>query len=100
MKRSPRARRAASASARRFGVRCDGNRLENIRAQPRRSPARTSGYRWLAVALLRHDVNPFDHITFENSIHDIDAVEHLREDGVVVIETGVVDEIDEDLRIA
>ena len=46
------------------------------------------------------DLDLLDDVAFENLIDDVDAVQHLGEDGVVVIEARVVDEIDEDLRVA
>src|SRR5438093_9847476 len=49
---------------------------------------------------LRDDVNPIDHVAFENAIDDVDAVEDLGEDGVDVIEARVVDKVDENLRVA
>ena len=48
----------------------------------------------------RHDGDALDHVAFEHLIDDVDAVQDLGEDGVDVIETRIVDEIDEDLRVA
>src|SRR5207244_3825486 len=53
----------------------------------------------LTLTLL-HDLDALDDVAFDDSIHDVDAVEDLRKDGVLVIEPRVVDEIDEDLRVA
>src|SRR4051794_29572940 len=47
-----------------------------------------------------HDLDLFDDVAFENLIHDLDSVQDLREDGVLVIEARVVDEVDEQLRVA
>src|SRR5438094_2121417 len=48
----------------------------------------------------RDYLNSLNHVALENPIDDLDAVEHLCEDGVLVVEPRVVDEIDEDLRVA
>ena len=52
------------------------------------------------LASRHHDLDSLDHVAFEHLIDDLDAVEHLREDGVLVIEARVVDQVDEDLRVA
>src|SRR6185295_16761186 len=44
--------------------------------------------------------DPLDHVALENPIDDVDAVEDLAEDGVDVVEARVVDQVDEDLRVA
>src|SRR5262249_29196765 len=49
---------------------------------------------------LRNDLDAVDHIALENPVDDVDAVEDLGEDRVLMIEARVVDQIDEDLRIA
>ena len=53
-----------------------------------------------SVLPCRQYLDRLDDIAFENPIDDVDAVEDLGEDGVLVIEPRVVDEIDEDLRVA
>src|SRR5207245_7719736 len=53
-----------------------------------------------ASALSRQNLNLLDDIPFENPIDHLDAVEHLRENRVLVIEARVVHEVDEDLRVA
>jgi len=49
---------------------------------------------------LGNDLDAVDDVALENLIDDVDAVQHLGKDRVVVIEARVVDEIDEDPRVA
>ena len=65
------------------------------------SGPRTDQGRTKYQALRTRDyVDSLNHVALENLIDDLDAVEHLCEDGVLVVEPRVVDEIDEDLRVA
>src|SRR5580765_1822161 len=113
-RRSARAR--SSACARRFPVRSDWMREENMTNckitgwQDCRKDWRKDCPPFLQScnsAILqfprnpsRQDLDPIDDVPFENPLHDIDTVQHLCEHGVLVIESGVVDEIDEDLGVA
>ena len=55
------------------------------------------GLRTVTASGCRFDL---DHIAFEKRVDDIDAVQHLGEDRVLMIESRVVDQIDEELSVA
>src|ERR1700682_5608570 len=65
-----------------------------------RRPAKNNGGTRKQKLRTRDYFDSFDDIAFENLIDDLDAVQHLREHGVLVIEARVVYEVDEDLRVA
>src|SRR5215831_4578455 len=46
-----------------------------------------------------HDLDSFDDVAFQNSLDQLEAVQDLREDGELVIESRVVDKVNEDLRV-
>src|ERR1035437_10368520 len=50
--------------------------------------------------LTANDLDARDDLAFESLVHDVHARDDLSEDGVVVVEAPVVDEVHEELRIA
>src|SRR5437764_4429267 len=65
-----------------------------------RLPVRSPGSREENMSLRRQDLDLLDDISLQYLIHHIHPVQHLRENRVLVIETGIVDEIDENLAVA
>ena len=53
-----------------------------------------------ATRTSRQDLDGLDHVAFEDAVDDVHAIENLREDRVRVVVAWVVDQVDEDLRVA
>src|SRR5438105_4482247 len=74
----PAARARAIDAARRFGVRSDGTRLDRTMS-------------W-------NDLDRLDHVALLDLVEEIDAVQHLPEDGVLMIEPRLIDHIEEEIE--
>src|SRR5262252_6340029 len=89
------ARRISSiACARRFGARWVGRRGENI------NWSLVLGSSLVLVLGARNDVDSINDIALENLIDHFEAVQNLSEYGVFMIQTRVVHQVDEELRVA
>ena len=49
---------------------------------------------------LDQNVDLLDHVALDDGVHHVEAVEHVREHRVLVIEPGIIDQVDEELRVA